>query len=136
MAQKTADRQPNIFPVIRYKDGPAAIEWLGKAFGFGKQFVAPDADGGIAHAELNLGPGTIMLGSERKKPDPNNPWDPATMGVYVHVEKVDAHYARAKAACATIVRELADTGYGAREYSVRDLEGNLWSFGTYLPEMK
>ena len=133
MAQKQQDKRPNIFPVVRYKDGAAAIEWLGRAFGFSKHFVAPDADGTIAHAELSFGPGIIMLGGERKTPDPKNPWDQVAMGLYVQVEDVDAHYARAKAAGAEIVRELADTSYGAREYSVRDLDGNLWSFGTYRP---
>jgi uncharacterized glyoxalase superfamily protein PhnB len=133
MAQ-TADTRPNIFPAIRYKDAPAAIEWLGKAFGFSRQFVAPGADGAIAHAELRLGPGTIMLGSERRPPDPNNPWDEVAFGIYVYVQDIDAHYARARAAGAEIARELADTDYGAREYSVRDLEGRLWSFGTYRPE--
>jgi uncharacterized glyoxalase superfamily protein PhnB len=134
MALKADDTVPNIFPVIRYKDGPAAIEWLGKAFGFAKQLVAPAPDGTIAHAQLTLGAGTLMLSSVRKTPDPKNPWDSTTAGVYVFVQEIDAHYVRAKAAGAQIVRPLADTDYGAREYSVRDLEGNLWSFGTYRPE--
>lgn len=134
MVQKTSDPRPNIFPVIRYKDGPAAVEWLDKAFGFTKRLVVPDADGVIAHAELSFGAGAIMLGSGRKNPDPKNPWDSATGGIYVYVKEIDAHYARAKAVGADIVRALADTDYGAREYSVRDLEGHLWSFGTYLPE--
>jgi uncharacterized glyoxalase superfamily protein PhnB len=98
--------------------------------------VVPEADGTIAHAELSLGPGTIMIGSARKSPDPKNAWDSATMGTYVHVTEIDAHFARAKAAGTDIARDLADTGYSAPEYSVRDLEGNLWSFGTYLPETK
>jgi hypothetical protein len=32
-----------------------------------------------------------------------------------------------------IVRELANTDYGSREYSARDFEGHLWSFGSYDP---
>jgi uncharacterized glyoxalase superfamily protein PhnB len=55
-------------------------------------------------------------------------------GVYVYVKDVDAHFARAKAAGAEIVRTLADTDHGSREYCARDLEGHLWSFGTYLPD--
>jgi uncharacterized glyoxalase superfamily protein PhnB len=35
---------------------------------------------------------------------------------------------------AEIVRELEDMDYGPREYSVRDPEGVLWSFGTYSPD--
>ena len=73
----------------------------------------------------------IMVGSGPA--DPGNPWSTTRQGIYVRVDDVDAHHARAKAAGAEIVRPLADTDYGAREYSVRDLEGNLWSFGTYDP---
>jgi uncharacterized glyoxalase superfamily protein PhnB len=32
------------------------------------------------------------------------------------------------------VHGLVDTDYGSRDFSVRDPEGNLWSFGTYRPE--
>jgi uncharacterized damage-inducible protein DinB len=56
------------------------------------------------------------------------------MGLYVYVEDVDSHYRRAKAAGAEIVRDLKDTDYGSREYAARDLEGHLWSFGTYRPQ--
>ncbi len=41
--------------------------------------------------------------------------------------------ARAREAGAEIVRELEDQDYGSRDYSARDFEGNLWSFGTYRP---
>ncbi len=54
-------------------------------------------------------------------------------GIYVHVADVDAHHDRAKNGGAEIVFGLTDMEYGSREYSARDLEGNLWSFGTYLP---
>jgi uncharacterized glyoxalase superfamily protein PhnB len=126
MAQPT---KPNIFPTLRYENGSAALDWLAKAFGFEKQFVVPGPSGTIAHAQLTLGLGMIMLGSGSQ--EPGNPWDAVPQGVYVQVENVDAHYARAKAAGAEIVRELKDTDYGSREYSVRDPEGHLWSFGTY-----
>ena len=56
------------------------------------------------------------------------------MGIYVYVEDVQAHHDRAKAAGAEIVRSLQVTDYGSWEYSVRDPEGHLWSFGTYRPE--
>jgi uncharacterized glyoxalase superfamily protein PhnB len=124
---------PNIFPALRYEDGPAAVEWLGKAFGFEKQMVVPGPDGTIAHAQLAFGPGVVMLGSAVEEPGKPNPWARVKQGIYVYVADVDAHYRRAKAAGAEIVRELQDTDYGAREYSARDPEGHLWSFGTYRP---
>jgi uncharacterized glyoxalase superfamily protein PhnB len=127
---------PNIFPVLRYKDAAAAVEWLERAFGFEEKAVYRGEDGIIHHAQLQLGTGMIMFGQQRedgwfggKTPDPYT----SPQGIYVAVDDPDAHHARAKAAGAEIVRELSDQDYGSREYSARDLEGNLWSFGTYDP---
>ena len=131
MAQHTGTKA-NVFPSLRYKNGAAAIDWLAKAFGFEKHFVVPGPGSAIAHAQLTIGSGMIMLGSGGDAAG-GNPWDDVRQGIYVQVQDVDAHYARAKAAGAEIVRELADTDYGSREYSVRDPEGHLWSFGTYDP---
>ena len=122
-----------MYPALKYQNGAAAMEWLLRTFGFSKRVEASGPDGTLAHAELRLGRGMIMLGSVGK-PDQSNPWSSATHGVYVYVSDVDAHYARARAAGARVVRELHDTSYGAREYTAVDLEGKLWSFGTYQPE--
>jgi len=123
---------PNIFPCVKYRDAEAAIDWLDRAFGFGRKLVVPGGGGSVAHAELRLGAGLIMCGSAAP-PDPANPWSDAAFGIYVRVDDVDAHCARARAAGAEIVHAPRDTDYGAREYSVRDIEGRLWSFGTYDP---
>ncbi|MEP9354044.1 VOC family protein [Xanthobacter sp. KR7-65] len=125
-----SDRSP-IFPALRYRDGQAAISFLEQAFGLTRRAVHTGAEGDIAHAELSFGTGMVMLGSG--VPDPSNPWSTTPVGLYVRVADVDAHYARAVAAGAEIVRPPADTSYGAREYSARDSEGHLWSFGTYDP---
>jgi uncharacterized glyoxalase superfamily protein PhnB len=61
----------------------------------------------------------------------------ATASIYVQLDgsgEIDALCARAKGAQAEIVREPGDTDYGSRECSVRDPEGNVWSFGSYRPE--
>lgn len=120
----------SIFPALKYKDAHAAADFLERAFGFTRKMIIDAPGGGVAHAELRLGNGVVMFGSEGE--DPGNPWA-KEVGVYVAVDDIDAHYARAKQAGAVIVRELADTSYGAREYSARDSEGRLWSFGTYRP---
>lgn len=123
---------PNIFPALKFKDAPKAIDWLGRAFGFERQFVVPGDGDSVAHAQLRHGAGMIMMGSTGK-PDAANPWTTEPFGIYVVVEDIEAHYARALAAGAQIARPLADTPYGSREYSARDCEGHLWSFGTYDP---
>jgi uncharacterized glyoxalase superfamily protein PhnB len=120
-----AVQTPNIYPFMRFADANAGLDWLKRAFGFEEQVAYRGDDGTIHHAELALGPGIVMFGQG----------DASDHGVYVAVEDVDAHYERAKAAGAEIVRELADTDYGSREYTARDPEGHVWSFGTYRPSV-
>ena len=127
---------PAIVPCLSYRDAPAAIAWLKEAFGFTENMVVPGPDDTIAHAQLALGNGMIMVGSERDDElQMRIPCDlgGVTQSIYVVVEDADAHYARAVAAGAEIVRELEDTPYGSRDYSARDPEGHLWNFGTYQP---
>jgi uncharacterized glyoxalase superfamily protein PhnB len=127
---------PAVFPFLRYRDANAAIEWLVEAFGFRKGMVTPGRDGGVAHAELGVGQGVIMLGDacddilRMKTP---GELGAVNQGVYVSVPDPDAHYERARRAGAEIVVELYDTSYGSREYAARDPEGNLWCFGSYVP---
>lgn len=128
----------NVIPAIRYRDAPSAIEWLCRAFGFSEQLVVPGGAGTIAHAQLIYENGMIMLGSARDDDfgrliAPIEKGKSATMGIHVVVKDVDAHYARAVAAGAEILAEPSDPEYGGRFYSCRDLEGNVWTFGSYDP---
>jgi len=120
-----------IFPAFRFRDARAAIDWLGRAFGFEPRMVVDGPDGAVAHAELVLGDAMIMLGSVRDGDDYAPP--PGGGAAYVFVADPDAQHERARAAGAEVVRQLTDTDYGSREFSVRDPEGNHWSFGTYQP---
>jgi uncharacterized glyoxalase superfamily protein PhnB len=123
-----------VYPFLRYADAPAAIDWLVKAFGFEKQAVHTDDSGGIAHAQLTLGPGMVFVSSMRTEAPGRAPGDLACDGgISIYVEDVDGHFARAKAAGADIIVEPVDEDYGARDYACRDLEGNLWSFGNFHP---
>ncbi len=137
MSPTPQDGRPNLFPALRYQDAPAAIEWLVKAFGFEKQFVVTCPDGTIAHAQLKLGPGVIMLGTVKHDVfGSKTPREAGciTQSVYVHIPDIDAHHERSLDAGAEIVSPLKDTDYGSREYSARDPEGHVWHFGTYYPE--
>jgi uncharacterized glyoxalase superfamily protein PhnB len=131
--------KPTIIPSRRYRDCPKAIEWLCSAFGFEKHAVYPGPDNTIAHAELAHGNGMIMLGSINDTPfskymvQPDEIGGRETQGCYIIVEDADAHYARAKAAGAEIFIDIKTESYGGRGYSCKDLEGHLWSFGTYDP---
>ena len=129
----------SIVPTLRYRDAPAAIEWLERAFGFRRHFVVPDGEGGVAHAQLTFGNGMIMVSSAhddefgRLQRPLESPDAPVSQSPYVIVTDVDAHHARALAAGAEVVQPPEDKDYGGRGYGCRDPEGNLWSFGSYDP---
>ena len=129
-----------IIPAMRYRDARAAIEFFCNAFGFERQAVYDGADGRIAHAQLTFGNGMIMLGSHPQEGEYGNWVQPPqardgvnTHGLYVVVSDADAHYERAKAGGAHILRPPTDQDYGGRDYTCRDLEGFVWTFGTYDP---
>jgi uncharacterized glyoxalase superfamily protein PhnB len=124
--------RPNIFPALHYRDPEAALDWLKRAFGFVEKAVYRGDDGRVQHAELRLGDGLVMFGGTPAGTARANGQQPPVT-IYAVVSDPDAHYERARAAGAEIVRELADQPYGSREYGARDLEGNVWSFGTYDP---
>jgi len=123
-----------IYPSLRYRDARAAIDWLGEAFGCTEKEAHADEHGVIGHAELHVpGGGIVMLGTEPAGGDPRFGEHAGMSWLYISVGDPDALHDRAVAAGAQVVRELEDTSYGSREFSARDLEGNIWSFGTYAP---
>jgi uncharacterized glyoxalase superfamily protein PhnB len=122
-----------IFPALRYRDAVKAIDWLVEAFGFEKHTVHLTDEGTVTHAELRYGKGFIMINSAARLPEVPADFKETACSLYLAVSDVDAHHARAEAAGAEVT-PLVDQDYGSREYSARDLEGNHWHFGTYVPE--
>ena len=134
--------RPQLIPNLRYDDAPAAIRFLCDAFGFAEHAVFPDADDPsiIGHAQLRFGDQLLMLSSVLP-----SDWATSaplrtvreaggnTQTLYLTVDDVDAHAARARAAGADIFMAPADQDYGGRVYGARDPEGNAWSFGDYDP---
>jgi uncharacterized glyoxalase superfamily protein PhnB len=125
-----------VFPALRYADPRAAIDFLERAFGFELRMAVDGGGGEIAHAELTLGAGMIMLGADR--PAEGHDYSavapgPGSGATYVVVDDTDHHYEQAVAAGAEILIDLHDSDYGSREYTAGDPEGNVWTFGTYQP---
>jgi len=128
--------RPGICPTLLYADAKAAIRQLTEGLGFTELTVYEAADGKVLHAELVQGNGAVMIGSKGR----GGPFDAALRhagpaGVYVVVDDVDAHHQRAVAHGVEILLPPTDQDYGSRDYLARDVEGNIWSFGTYAPEI-
>jgi len=128
-----------IITTIRYKDAPAAIEWLCVAFGFEKHLVVPGQNGEIVHAQLVFGNAMIMLGSLQETEYSSLVTVPAnvngrnTQAAYVIIENLEDHFLQAKTAGATIIQPITEQDYGGKLYTCTDLEGYLWNFGSYNP---
>lgn len=131
---------PTVIPMIAYEDGVAALEWLAEAFGFRERARQVGSDGLLSHGEMEAGDGVIMLATPT--PDYQSPkhhretcaqarkWLTVPWiidGVLVHVDDLDAHFARAKAAGAIILTEVEE-GPPGRRYRAEDLEGHRWFF--------
>ncbi|MBA3401240.1 MAG: VOC family protein [Actinobacteria bacterium] len=127
-----------ITPYLLYKDVEAALEFLGKAFGFKEVLRYTGEEGYVNHAEMQVGDAKIYMGDPGEQY--RNPKDlgQETVGIYVLVDDVDGHFERAKAAGAEIKEEPTDQEYGERRYTARDPEGQSWFFaqptGEVAPE--
>jgi uncharacterized glyoxalase superfamily protein PhnB len=131
---------PDVIPMLDYEDGPAAMDWLAKAFGFQEVTRMIGDDGLLAHGEMVVGNGIIMLAtatSEYESPKHHREhceraraWSVVPYvidGVLVQVDDIDAHYQQAIEAGVRILSEIEDAGPG-RRYRAEDLEGHRWMF--------
>lgn len=123
---------PTVWPALRCKDSKGLIKFLVDGLGFQESFVVEEG-GVVHHAELRwpLG-GGIMLGDDRPPQDELHAQLPkGPVSVYVVCEDPDALFARASSYGAEVLQALHDQEYGSRDFTIRDPEGNVWSFGTY-----
>ncbi|WP_426103965.1 VOC family protein [Massilia sp. TSP1-1-2] len=136
-----ANSKATLIPCLRYRNAPAAIEWLCNTFGFDKQMVVPGENNTILHAQLAFGNGMLMLGSADRKDSefdklmkqPDDIGGAQTQTTYLVVPDADAVYERVRRAEADIVIDIKDEDYGGRGFTCRDLEGHVWSVGNYDP---
>src|SRR5262245_28879980 len=120
MSSPAKKTRATVIPCFRYRNAPAAIEWLCATFGFERHLVVPGDNGTIAHAQLRFGNGMIMVGSAvdsewgRLMRQPDEIGGRETQSPYVIVEDADAIYARAKLGGAEILIDIRDEDYGGR----------------------
>jgi len=93
-----------------------------------------EPSGRIGHAEIIVGSSTIMMSDEYPENGIKGPRSlgGTTFSIHLHVENVDAVFAKAVAAGATVVRPLQDQFYGERSGTVRDPFGHEWLLGSHL----
>ena len=122
---------PRITPNVFYDDLAAALEFLSKAFGFETRMSMPGPDGSIMHAEMEIHDGVVMMsptGDNESWTNPKSQDGRVTQSLYIYVDDVDGHCAKARSGGANIVSELEDMFWGDRTYVATDPEGHRWTF--------
>lgn len=125
---------PQITPVLFYSDA-STLDWLAQAFGLTERMRHLAPDGRIAHVELYLGEGVIMAAAPAESDGSATPsalGGVSTQGLYVMVDDVDKHLARAREHGAKIISG-PENAHGHRRYLAEDPEGHRWQFWTALP---
>lgn len=122
--------RPNLVAALVYRDPRAAISWLERAFGFEVIMLIEGQAGGLAHCEMRLGDGVIMVGAEwtEDHKSPQSLGGKVTQTLHIQIDTdIDNHVAGARAAGAVILMEPETQFYGDRTYRCRDLEGHIWT---------
>ena len=119
---------PRMVPYLFYEDVASALEWLSRVFGFVEHLRFTEEDGSVTHAEMRMSDGVIMLGDPGEGYENPKQHDHLHSSLVVYTDGLDEHFSRAKGAGAEIISEPADTPYGDRMYSAKDLEGHRWDF--------
>lgn len=133
---------PAIYPRLAYDDEFAALEFLTNAFGFRERRegrMGGETPDDHMLAWLEYGDGVVMIGHSEH--DVHKIYSPGEVGhitcmVNVTVDDIDAHYAQAQAAGATITMEINDAFWGDRRYEALDPEGHKWHFSEPLEKVK
>jgi len=133
-----SSKSQTVMPYLLYKDVGNALDWLAKAFGFvdfGETFKGKD--GTISHAAMvtHEGGDVIMMGCPGPKYKNPQKLGTATQMLYIYVDNVDKHFARAKKLKPKVINKLEDTFYGDRRYGVADPEGHQWYFAQRVREV-
>ncbi len=126
----TSREDRNVWPGLTYDDAMAARAWLA-ALGFEQGIVVQDDAGAVRHSEMLWPEGGRVMVSSRGRGDDTFATARGSAALYVVTAEPEAVHARARQLDAPVLRDMEDTDYGSRGFSVADPEGNRWSFGTY-----
>jgi uncharacterized glyoxalase superfamily protein PhnB len=123
-----------LYPYLRVHNSAEAIDFYSRAFDAKELFRLTEPSGRIGHAEIKIGPATVMLSDEYPE---HGIKGPRTLGgtsfaIHLHVADVDQAFEKAVAAGALVIRPLQDHFYGERSGTVRDPFGHEWLLGGHL----
>jgi|SRR5208283_3599126 len=137
MVQAIPAGYTGVTPYLIIRGAARALEFYKKAFAGTELLRFPGPDGKIGHAEIKIGEGVVMLADESPERGHKSP---QTLGgnavsLLFYVPDVDACFARAVAAGATVTQALADQFYGDRSGTITDPFGHIWTIATHTEDV-
>jgi PhnB protein len=134
------DGYHSLTPYLCIKGAREALAFYGKAFGAEEIYKLEMPDGRIGHAELQIGNSRVMLSDEMPEmPDAitRSPTslNGSTTGFCIYLEDVDARFAQAVAAGATVKRPVTTQFYGDRSGTLQDPFGHFWTLSTHVEDV-
>jgi PhnB protein len=137
MVQAIPTGYAGVTPYLIIRGAARALDFYKKAFGATELLRFGGPDGKIGHAEIKIGEGVVMLADESPERGHKSP---QTLGgnavsLLFYVPDVDAFFAKAVAAGATVRQPLADQFYGDRSATIADPFGHVWTIATHTEDV-
>ena len=130
------DGYHSVTPYLIVDGAEEAIRWYGEALGATEVMRLPMGDK-IGHAEIRIGDSHVMLSDEwpdHGKLGPKKRGG-STCGLMIYLDDVDAAFAKAVAAGATVEQPIRDQFYGDRSGSITDPFGHSWTLATHVEDV-
>jgi PhnB protein len=119
----------SVTPFLVAEDVPGLIAFLKDAFAARERLVQHDPQGGVAHAQVQVGDSLLMITSDCEQ------LHAAPCSLYLYVPDVDTVHDHAVRAGALDVAEPKDQFYGDRLAGVKDPAGNTWWIATHQEDV-
>jgi len=130
------DGYHTLTPTLTIEGAARAIDFYKKAFG-AEETMRFEHGGTVAHAELRIGDSVFMIGEPWPEAGHKSPTalGGSPTGLMLYADDVDALFARAVAAGATVKSPVTDQFYGDRSGGLTDPFGHNWTIATHKEDV-
>jgi PhnB protein len=137
MVQAIPAAYAGVTPYLIVRDAARALDFYKKAFGATEVMRLPAPGGKIGHAEIKIGEGMVMLADESPEMGHKSPQSlgGTPVSLMFYVSDVDAQFASAITAGATVTQPLKDQFYGDRSGTLVDPSGHIWTIATHTEDV-
>lgn len=132
------DGSHSVTPYLAIRGAVEAVEFYKKAFGAVELMRMPSPDGKmLMHAELRIGDSPLYLADEFPGMEVSSPASlkGTTTAIHLYVDDVDAVFAKAVAAGATVKMPLINMFWGDRFGKIMDPFGHSWALAQHVEDV-